>query len=397
MVAVYLIPAYVLVNLYFFRRIYGWLKACSPRFQSRKALALSLLVYVFLAVSMLIAFFLPAGGLQRIMKLVGNYWLGILLYMGLTLACADILRFLLFRSKRLKKKLHGIKPHRIVGGICAGVIAGFCLYGVVNARIVRVTPYEVTIDKKVEGMDSLKLVLVADLHLGYNIGLSHMQAMVEKINAQDPDLVVIAGDIFDNEWEAVDQPDKLIQTLQGIQSRYGVYACYGNHDIEESILAGFTFKSKGKKVSDPHMDEFLEQAGIQLLRDDSVMIADSIYLYGRPDAQRLGRGIDKRKTPAEITEDMDLTKPILVMDHQPRQLQELAEAGVDLDLCGHTHDGQLFPANLTTKLMWENSCGYMKIGQMHNIVTSGLGLFGPNMRVGTRSEICPIVIHFAES
>ena len=394
MIAVYLIPAYVLVNVYFFWRIYGWLKVCSPRFQSRKALGISILIYVFLALSMLIAFFLPAGGLQRVMKLVSNYWLGILLYMGMTIACAEILRFLLFRSKKMRQRLQTVRVHRIVGTICTAVIASICLYGVINARIVRVTPYEVRVDKQVEGMDSLKVVLVADLHLGYNIGLSHMEAMVEKINAQDPDLVVIAGDIFDNEWEAVEQADKLIETLKGIQSRYGVYACYGNHDIQEPILAGFTFKSEGKKVSDPHMDEFLEKAGIQLLRDEYVLIADSIYLYGRPDAQRLGRGIDQRKTPEEITADMDQTKPILVMDHQPRQLQELSEAGVDVDLCGHTHDGQLFPANLTTRLLWENSCGYMKIGQMHNIVTSGLGLFGPNMRVGTRSEICPITISF---
>ena len=76
-------------------------------------------------------------------------------------------------------------------------------------------------------------------------------------------------------------------------------------------------------------------------------------------------------------------------------LGELADAGVDIDLCGHTHDGQMFPGNLTIKLMWENACGYLQKGKMHNIVTSGVGLFGPNMRVGTKAEICPITIYFA--
>lgn len=101
-----------------------------------------------------------------------------------------------------------------------------------------------------------------------------------------------------------------------------------------------------------------------------------------------------RKTPAELVEGLDADKPILVLDHQPRELEALAEAGVDVDLCGHTHDGQMFPGNLTVRLFWENACGCLRVGSMHSIVTSGVGLFGPNMRVATRAEICPITIHF---
>ena len=142
------------------------------------------------------------------------------------------------------------------------------------------------------------------------------------------------------------------------------------------------------------MDEWLKSAGITLLRDEYVLIDDSFYIYGRPDYQKPGRGIDKRKTPQEVTENLDKSKPIIVIDHQPRELGELADAGVDVDLCGHTHDGQVFPGNMTIKLMWENACGYLKMGNMHNIVTSGVGLFGPNMRVGTDAEICPIHIVF---
>ena len=91
---------------------------------------------------------------------------------------------------------------------------------------------------------------------------------------------------------------------------------------------------------------------------------------------------------------MDLSKPVFVIDHQPKELQELADAGVDLDLCGHTHDGQTFPGNLTIRMMWENACGYLKKGDMHNIVTSGVGVFGPNMRVGTAAEICSVTVKF---
>ena len=89
-----------------------------------------------------------------------------------------------------------------------------------------------------------------------------------------------------------------------------------------------------------------------------------------------------------------MSLPVLVIDHEPRELQDLAGAGVDMDLCGHTHDGQVFPGNIMIRFFWENACGYLKKGNMHNIVTSGVGLFGPNMRVGTKSEICDVNIHF---
>ena len=217
---------------------------------------------------------------------------------------------------------------------------------------------------------------------------------MEKINAQDPDLVVIAGDIFDNNFDALEDPRRLAEILQGIQSTYGVYACYGNHDVDEPILAGFTFPSDKKKESDPRMDAFLETAGITLLQDEGILIQDSVYLFGRADKERPGRGIQERMTPEQITKSMDPTKPIIVIDHEPRELDELAAAGVDLDLAGHTHDGQMFPANILMKFLWENPCGYLKKDQMHSIVTSGVGLFGPNMRVGTRAEICKIHVSF---
>ena len=139
-----------------------------------------------------------------------------------------------------------------------------------------------------------------------------------------------------------------------------------------------------------------KRQNITLLRDEGTLIDGKFYLYGRPDAHRPGRGIETRKTPNEITADMDKDKPIIVLDHQPKELRELADAGVDLDLCGHTHDGQMFPGNLIIKLMWENACGYLQKGQMHNIVTSGVGVFGPDMRVGTKAEICPITVHFTK-
>lgn len=399
MVAIYLAPAYLAVCAYILFRTIHWIQVLHSIFQNVWVCRGIGLIYFFVVFSILIAFMAPASGFRRFMKLLSNYWLGVLVYTIMTVGIADGLRLLIkYPLKNVafpgRELLFSNVGTAVVGAVCAVIITTVSIYGMINAGNIQTTKYDISIDKKAGKLDSLNVVLIADLHLGYNIGCRHMEKMVDKINAQNPDLVVVAGDIFDNEYEALENPDRLAAILRGIQSKYGVYACYGNHDIQEKILAGFTFGGKEKKESSVKMDEFLEKSGITLLRDEYVLIDDSFYLYGRPDYERPGRGIDERKSPQEITEDLDLSLPVLVIDHEPRELQELADAGVDADLCGHTHDGQLFPGNLTIKLMWENACGYLKKGNMHSIVTSGVGLFGPNMRVGTKSEICDIMLHF---
>lgn len=392
MLAVYLTPLYLAVNLYLLHRIFTWLGDIHPFFRKRIVRIIFGICYLFVAFSPGIGFLVPSGMAQRILKGLGYYWMGIMLYTALIVIAADLIRLIV--KKVWKKQFRLLRP-ALAGTICFILIAAVSIYGMFNARFIQITPYEVTVDKKAGDLDSLKIALVADLHLGYSVGTSQMRQMVDKINAQNPDLVIIAGDIFDNEYEALDQPDALIEILSGLQSTYGTYACYGNHDIQEPILAGFTFHQDGKKMSDPQMDAFLEKAGITLLRDKSILIDDAFYLYGRPDYERPGGGITNRKTPEEITRDLDPDKPVIVIDHEPRELSELSEAGVDLDLSGHTHDGQIFPVNLITNLVWENACGYLQKDSMHSIVTSGVGVFGPNMRVATKSEICIIDVQFS--
>lgn len=397
MLAVYLSPLYILVNLYIFWRLAGWLKACRPGLGSRPVLAAAGLVYLFFAVSILTGFLVPAGPWQRFFKSLGNYWMGVLLYTILVLLCFEAAGFIRRRSgvpgtepapKVRKRKI-------FTGAAAVCIIAAVSVWGIYHAGRIYTTGYQIQVDKSGGKLDTLRVVLAADLHLGYNIGCGQMEKMVQKINRQDPDLVVIAGDIFDNEYEALDNPERLASILKKIKSRYGVYACYGNHDVQEKILAGFTFGTKGsRKESDPRMDRFLEEAGITLLQDEGVLIDDSFYLFGRADAAKPGRGIHIRKTPEEITQDMDLTKPVFVLDHEPKELSELASAGVDVDFGGHTHDGQMFPGNIVMKFLWENPCGYLDKKGMHSIVTSGTGLFGPNMRVGTKAEICVVDIRF---
>lgn len=395
MLALYLAPLYILACIYAVRWLILWLGACHGILKHRGVRAAVIMVFALLALALPVGFLLPAGAGKRLVNQIGFYWLGVLAYILMVLIVADLCRIFTKRLKRADNRF--IKSRRTfvcAGAVCLLAILAVSVYGVINARVIRTTPYEVTIDKDGGKLSKLNIVLVADMHLGYNIGCAQMEQMVGKINEKAPDLVVIAGDIFDNDFDALEDAKRLAGILKGIKSRYGVYACYGNHDIQEPILAGFTFSSDKKKESDPRMDAFLEEAGITLLQDEGVLIDDSFYLFGRADKERPGRGIDVRKTPEQITEGMDKDKPIIVLDHEPRELLKLSDAGVDLDLAGHTHNGQIFPGNIVMKFLWENPYGYLKKGDMHSIVTSGVGLFGPNMRVATRAEICPVTVFF---
>ena len=391
MLALLIAPFYILLNIYVYIWLIRWMKACSKHFHKPVVKAIVIIIYSFFATSILTAFFLPS----RILKYIANIWFGSVLYIILTIAIVDLIRVILKRLVKVDpQKLASRKLFVSVGALCIVTIITVSLYGAINARIIRTTNYEATIHKKVESMDSMKVVLIADLHLGYNKGYTHMKNMVREINKQDADLVVLAGDIFDNSYEAVEKPKETEALLRGIKSKYGVYACWGNHDIEEPILAGFTFDQKGKKEASDKMYEFLANSNITLLQDKGTLINDSFYLYGRADKHRPGRGITTRKTPAQITASMDHSKPILIIDHEPGELEELEAAGVDLDLAGHTHDGQMFPGNLTIKLMWENPYGLIKKGNMTEITTSGVGVFGPNMRVATKAEIVSVDVSF---
>ena len=391
MLAVFLAPFYLLFNFYIFRWLLRWMSSCTRYFQKPLLRGVVLFLYAFLALSILLAFLWPARWLYAL----SNLWFGSCCYILLIVAAADLIRLVLkYLVKVPKEKLSSRKVFVTSGAFCILLILSLSVLGYIGARNIRTTHYEVTVDKSCQDLSSLRIVLAADLHLGYNMGNDQMKRMVEKINAADPDLVVIAGDFFDNDFDAVEDPETISATLRQIRSRYGTYACYGNHDIQEKILAGFTFPSDEKKESDPRMDAFLADSNIQLMQDETLLIDDAFYLIGRADRERPGRGIQKRMTPQQLTEGLDQTKPILVLDHEPDELSELAAAGADLELSGHTHDGQLFPANLIVSMVWENSCGYLEKDGMHSIVTSGVGVFGPNMRVGTKSEICVIDCQF---
>ena len=397
MIAIYLSPIYLLLNLYILRWAYLWMGTCHSILRTLGFRLIFAVIYVLLSTSLLTGFLIKnPKSLHRMLKIIGNYFLGIFLYTLVIILLADFGRILL-KYVFHASWIHSRTAFTVAGAICALLILLLSACGIFHAKYIKTTSYDVIINKTIPERTSMKVVLLADTHFGYNAGVLHARELVRKINKQKPDLVCIAGDIFDNEYDAIRNPEKLEKTLRGIKSTYGVYACWGNHDLNEEILAGFTFKHKDGDLSDikdPRMKKFLKDSNIHILKDESVLINDQFYVIGRKDASLTEKIHETRKAPAQLTEKLDRDKPIIMIDHQPKELQELADAGVDLDLCGHTHDGQTFPGNFTIKLMWENPCGISQKDAMTCIVTSGAGVWGPAMRLGTDSEICSIQVNF---
>lgn len=400
MIAIYLSPIYLLLNLYILRWAYLWMGTCHSILRTLGFRLIFAVIYVLLSTSLLTGFLIKnPKSLHRILKITGNYFLGIFLYTLVIILLADFGRILL-KYVFHASWIHSRTAFTVAGAICALLILLLSACGIFHAKYIKTTSYDVIINKTIPERTSMKVVLLADTHFGYNAGVLHARELVRKINKQKPDLVCIAGDIFDNEYDAIRNPEKLEQTLRGIKSTYGVYACWGNHDLNEEILAGFTFKHKDGDLSDikdPRMKKFLKDSNIHILEDESVLINDQFYVIGRKDASLTEKIHETRKAPAQLTEKLDRDKPIIMIDHQPKELQELADAGVDLDLCGHTHNGQTFPGNFTIKLMWENPCGLLIKDNMTNITTSGAGVWGPAMRIGTDSEICSINIQLKKA
>lgn len=395
MIFLFLLPFYLGVSSYMMFRFFYWMKHCNHRFNWLRFKVPFAVAYLFMALSPVIAFLLPKSAVAIVIRRLSTYWIGIMLYSLLYVVLFDLLR-LIAKHTKLKNTLLFSRGSVIsIGSVVVACAVATCLYGIFNARNIKVNEYSVTVNKSCGSDKHLKAVLVADLHMGYAIGVDHITNMVEKINQQDADIVIIAGDIFDNSYDGMDDPEGIKAQLKSIKSKYGVYAVYGNHDIDEKILMGFTFDWGGKQLHSEKMTNFMKECNIKLINDESVLINDEFYLVGRRDTDKPGTEDGTRAKISELTKDLDKTKPIFVLSHEPDELQKTADAGADIDFSGHTHDGQLFPGNLTIGLFWENPCGMIKKDNMYSIVTSGVGVYGTFMRVGTDAEICSVDIDFA--
>ena len=396
MLALILSPFYVAIIYWVCRRWYKFVSALNIKnkrldFWLKHFSWSMFLLTIFIG----LAFILPEDNfLRRPLFKIGAYWLGISLYLILYVAVIDLLRWIY--SKIFKDKYNEFYARTICTLLIIILTAVPSIYGIINAKIVRTTEYEITINKDGGNFKEMTIAMFGDPQFGYNIGEYHLKQAVDIINKNDVDIVCVVGDIFDNQYSAIKNPDKLIDLFNQIKSKYGMYAVLGNHDVEEPILCGFTFNDETleNKLASKEMLDFIRKSGMVLLYDENVIINDSVNLYGRADQERPNLGNITRKESGELFKEVDVSKPIMVLDHEPREYDELEKAGVDLMMAGHTHDGQLWPTKIATDIIWENPYGLWVKNAFHAITTSGLGLFGPNMRVGTIAEVCIIHVKF---
>jgi uncharacterized protein len=307
----------------------------------------------------------------------GSIWLGAMVYLTLLLLLADIIRGLnsIFHfTDYLRFDWYDNKGKGailLVYGLTAVILIG----GFINARNPVIRNISVTLEKQVPNK-SLKIVLASDLHLGIMISTNSLEKMVSLINSQNADLILLGGDVFDEDLGPVIR-NNLGDLLKNLKARDGVYAVLGNHEFYGN-------------ATEAH--KYLEDHNVVVLRDSHVVLENGITIIGREDltAERMyGR---QRKSVEQLLQGINVSNPILLLDHQPYHVAEVAESPVDLQVSGHTHNGQMWPFNYITNAIFDISNGYRKINGTHFYVSSGYGTWGPPIRTNSRSEIIVIEI-----
>lgn len=358
-------------NYYIGKRLFEGLAFLFPHMNA----ALFAGIGLFIASTIFLAILPLPAGLKGFLRWISSYWMGIYVYLLILFLLADLVLFLGGISHILPVPV----PQSLrfdLSLLVIGLTAGLVIYGIGNANRIDKVSYDIQLNKTGLG-DGMNLVLISDLHLGAVHSEQRLPGIVRDINQLKPDLVCIAGDIFDDDYFAIHDPEKAIGLLKSISAHYGVYACLGNHD------GGKTFNE---------MLRFLEQSNIHLLKDECEIIDGRMALFGRVDPMPIGGfGELKRKDIAEIAANIDSSLPIVVMDHTPSKIEQYGKA-FDLVLAGHTHKGQIFPFDWITNAMFTANYGHFQkdADSPHFIVTSGVSTWGMPMRIGTRSEIVSI-------
>lgn len=319
-------------------------------------------------------------GFTGVITWVGSFWLAFLLYFVIVVMLIDEARLInhfvkifppVFYVDYARTKLILLVSVTILVSIA--VTAGY-----INARNPRVKKMNLHIAKVVPGCKELNLVMASDIHLGTLIAKRKANKLVTTINSLNPDLVLFAGDVVDEDLTPVIL-NNLGANLSQIRAKLGVYAIPGNHEY----IGG----------AEPAI-RYLEEHGVKVLRDTAIRIDNRFYLVGRDDRDKKRFTGKARLELGELMKEVDRSCPVILMDHQPFHLDQTVHEKVDLQLSGHTHHGQIWPLNLITSSMYEISSGYLKKGDTHFYVSNGFGTWGPPIRLGNRPEIVQLILTF---
>ncbi|MBQ3282016.1 MAG: metallophosphoesterase [Eubacterium sp.] len=435
-----IIGAYAVLNLVLLFLLDHWL--CNSSYGYRTGVARRVIVcflYITAAFIPVLALFIRNGVYKYLIEKYSYVWMGFLMYFGaliLILTLFEIIVRLIggaFRDRRKPEEepqneapensgevqyqdIEGARESRngedfdeekpgLAGRIISGILliavigasVGINVYGTRHARETVVTHYDIKIDKKVKNTESLRVAFISDLHLSYNSDIAMIQSMVDRLNAEKPDVVLVGGDMFSSSYGAVLEPKEYMRVLKSIKAKEGVYWVYGNHDVEEPLFCGFAMTPPEEAIRTRKMKRFIKKSGFKVLEDKHAAICKGeVQLAGRADKYKPVDTAEKRKASGEILSDLDKEKPILVLEHEPDEFKALAESGADVTFAGHTHAGQIFPGNYVIRLFHDVAYGMRDKYGMKVIVSSGVGCYGPPIRVLTDSEIVIADIHFTK-
>ena len=294
--------------------------------------------------------------LARLSYDIGNSTILILLYLVIIFLVLDLGRLVRLVPRAL---IHQNFYTTVV--IVIGIFLVF-LYGNIHYRHKTRVDLSLTTSKPLA--KPLRFVMLSDLHLGYHNPKAELHRWVDLINDEHPDYVLIAGDIIDMSMRPLIE-EQVSEEFQRIQAP--IYACLGNHEYYSG---------------EPQARQFYKDAGIRLLRDTCETIGN-LCIIGRDDRANFHRkSLDKLMEEA----NPQATSYTILLDHQPHQLEQAEQAGIDFQLSGHTHRGQIWPISWITDRIYECSHGSYQRGNTRYYVSSGIGLWGGKFRIGTQSE-----------
>jgi predicted MPP superfamily phosphohydrolase len=351
------------ISYYVFYRLYHLI----PTFPANKIIFICIAIFLFVSpfIAMGLGYHFPYSIASFFYKL-GTSWMFILMYLVLIFCISDLLRLTCLPPLKQYMFNSWTGAAALLIFITILMTSGYVNY--LNKKRVELT---FNLDKITQSDNQIKIVAISDLHLGYGISPKEFRKWVPVINKEEADVLLIAGDAIDSSIKPLLEKN-YAEVFGEIKTKFGIFMIPGNHEY----IAGIN-----KCV------DFLTNAGIILLQDSSVLVNNQFYIVGRDDKKK-----KKRKQLSELTDSLDKSKPIILLDHQPYNLDKVAENNIDLQISGHTHAGQIFPITLITKAMYELSYGYMKKENSNIYVTSGIGLWGGKFRIGSCSELVIIKI-----
>lgn len=316
---------------------------------------------------------LKGNALSGYLIQIGYTWVGFLFYF----VVLGMITGIIYQGIRLLSKLNWINlsvdilqtgfPN--IGSIIIGLLVALAIHGALSIRNPKLLTHELVLaDGKGNGQ-ALTVVQLSDLHLNRNKDPQWWERIVETTNGQNPDIIVLTGDTFD---EHPHELEAFIPGVQALRAKHGVFAVTGNHEFYTHLEQGLSM---------------LTRAGVTVLRNDILVIPEIACIVGIDDPTGIrAAGMDPPDFEA-ISARIPADLPTIVLNHQPMYIEEIQSLGADLQVSGHTHDGQIWPFKFLNRIVFKYQNGLFQFDDLYLYVSAGTGTWGPPFRIGTQSEI----------